>query len=70
MPIKADNNNNSNINNNNINSYNKQSRDLKFITKKLILMTDDQESVLRNYLKITKDKLINSTRDIVDNPLF
>lgn len=53
-----------------MNTFGKSSRELKFITKKLILMTEDQESVLRNYLKIIKDKLINSTRDIFDNPLL
>lgn len=42
------------------------SQQLQSITKKLIIITEDQESVLRNYLKIIKDKLIFESRDILE----
>ena len=29
---------------------------MKYLTNKLIMITEDKESVLRNYLKIIKDK--------------
>ncbi len=33
-------------------------------------MTEDQEVVLKNYLKIAKDRIIQGTKDIIDNPLI
>ena len=40
---------------------------MKCITKKLIIMTQDKESVLRNYLKIIKDKFNKQTLEIMQN---
>ncbi|EGR34543.1 phospholipid-translocating p-type flippase family protein, putative [Ichthyophthirius multifiliis] len=42
-------------------------QELKFITNKLVAFMQDQESVLRNYLKIAKDRFQQMASDIIEN---
>ncbi|EAR85282.2 phospholipid-translocating P-type ATPase, flippase family protein (macronuclear) [Tetrahymena thermophila SB210] len=43
--------------------------ELRHVTNKLIQMMQDQESVLRNYLKIIKDRFKQMTQDIINSSL-
>lgn len=49
------------------NSRDLKENELRHITQKLVIIIEDKETVIKNYLKIVKDRLIYNTKRILDS---